>query len=105
NEAPGEPAVPETFAAEPAPAVPAPLAPAAAKPPPRPSSTTRPSSTSRRPGAKKAAAKKTTTAAAVDPRFENGPLAVVDCEDGQVSAYCVGGLVLDVPAKSLPALV
>uniref|UniRef100_UPI0034DECB60 telomere-associated protein Tap n=1 Tax=Streptomyces flavofungini TaxID=68200 RepID=UPI0034DECB60 len=26
-------------------------------------------------------------------------------EDGEVSAYCVGGLVLDVPAKSLPALV
>ncbi|MFD2691065.1 hypothetical protein ACFS5L_40455 [Streptomyces phyllanthi] len=45
------------------------------------------------------------SAAAVDPRFENGPLAVVDCEDGQVSAYCVGGLVPDVPAKSLPTLV
>ncbi|MFI1169284.1 telomere-associated protein Tap [Streptomyces sp. NPDC020801] len=105
NEAPGEPAVPETFAAEPAPAAPAPSASAAAKPPARPAaSTTRPTSTSRRPGAKKAAAKKT-TAAAVDPRFENGPLAVVDCEDGQVSAYCVGGLVLDVPAKSLPTLV
>ncbi len=51
-------------------------------------------------------AKKTTaSAAAVDPRFENGPLAVIDCEDGQVSAYCVGGLVLDVPAKTIPALV
>jgi hypothetical protein len=48
---------------------------------------------------------KKTTAVAVDPRFENGPLAVIDCEDGQVSAYCVGGLVLDVPAKSLSALV
>ncbi|MFI1510195.1 telomere-associated protein Tap [Streptomyces sp. NPDC020597] len=105
SEAPDEPAVPETFAAESAPAVPAPSAPAPAKPPARPAaSTTRPTSTSRRPGAKKAAAK-TITAAAVDPRFENGPLAVVDCEDGQVSAYCVGGLVLDVPAKSLPALV
>ncbi|MEV7980865.1 telomere-associated protein Tap [Streptomyces sp. NPDC013157] len=108
GDAPGEPAVPETFAAEPAPAAPAGTvsAPDAAKPPARPAaSTTRPTSTSRRPGAKKAAAKKTTTAAAVDPRFENGPLAVVDCEDGHVSAYCVGGLVLDVPAKSLPALV
>ena len=108
GEAPGEPAVPETFAAEPAPAAPAAAvsAPDTAKPPARPAaSTTRPTSTSRRPGAKKAAEKKTTPAAAVDPRFENGPLAVVDCEDGQVSAYCVGGLILDVPAKSLPALV
>ncbi|MEU9101679.1 helix-turn-helix transcriptional regulator [Streptomyces sp. NPDC048361] len=46
------------------------------------------------------------TAAAMDPRFANGPLAVVDVDaEGQVLAYCVGGLVLDVPAKSLPALV
>ncbi|SFY51168.1 hypothetical protein [Streptomyces sp. F-1] len=51
-------------------------------------------------------AKKTTTpAAAADPRFENGPLAAIHCEDGQVSGYCVGGLVLDVPAKSVPSLV
>ncbi|WP_331736489.1 helix-turn-helix transcriptional regulator (plasmid) [Streptomyces canus] len=102
SEATDEPAVPETFTAAPAPA---PSEPVAARPPARPASTARPAATSRRPGAKKAAAKKTTAAAAVDPRFENGPLAVVDCEDGQVSAYCVGGLVLDVPAKSLPALV
>ncbi|MFB7258110.1 helix-turn-helix transcriptional regulator [Streptomyces nojiriensis] len=102
------PVVPEAFtgpAPEPVPA------PAAAVPPSRPkteaSSTTRPSATSRRPGAKKAVAKKTTAAAgAVDPRFENGPLAVIDADaDGQVSAYCVGGLVLDVPAKTIPALV
>ncbi|WP_329156331.1 helix-turn-helix domain-containing protein (plasmid) [Streptomyces sp. NBC_01456] len=97
------PVVPEAFtgpAPEPAPAP-------AVVPPSRPtkeaSSTARPSTTSRRPGAKKAVAK--TTAAAANPRFENGPLAVIDCEDGQVSAYCVGGLVLDVPAKSIPALV
>ncbi|MFE6288230.1 telomere-associated protein Tap [Streptomyces sp. NPDC057877] len=102
-----EPEVPDTFAAAPAPAAEAPSAPAAAKPPARAAaSTTRPSSTSRRPAAKKAVRKDAApSAAAVDPRFENGPLAVVDCEDGQVSAYCVGGLVLDVPAKSLPALV
>ncbi|MFJ1673361.1 telomere-associated protein Tap [Streptomyces bottropensis] len=102
-----ESAVPETFTAVPAPAAaPAPSAPAAAKAPARPAaSTTKPSPTSRRPGAKKAAKATAPTAAVVDPRFENGPLAVVDCEDGQVSAYCVGGLVLDVPAKSLPALV
>ncbi|MFI8007980.1 telomere-associated protein Tap [Streptomyces sp. NPDC086010] len=96
------PVVPEAFTGpEP---VPAP----AAVPPSRPaaSSTARPS-TSRRPGAKKAAqsAPSPATRAASDPRFENGPLAVIDCEDGQVSAYCVGGLVLDVPAKTIPALV
>jgi hypothetical protein len=45
------------------------------------------------------------TPAGADPRFENGPLAVVDVEDGNVAAYCVDGLVLDVPAKSIPALV
>ncbi|MFE4258262.1 telomere-associated protein Tap [Streptomyces sp. NPDC056883] len=44
-------------------------------------------------------------AAAPAPRFENGPLAVLDVTDGDVSAYCVNGLVLDVPAKSLPSLV
>ncbi|MFI7329694.1 telomere-associated protein Tap [Streptomyces rubiginosohelvolus] len=43
-------------------------------------------------------------AGGADPRFENGPLAVVDAVEGQVLAYCAGGLVQDVPAKSLPAL-
>ncbi|WP_031066167.1 telomere-associated protein Tap [Streptomyces sp. NRRL F-5527] len=76
-------------------------APAAAS---RPARTTRTSSTSRRPGAKKAAPAGT-PAGGADPRFENGPLAVVDVEDGKVLAYCTGGLVLDVPAKSLPSLV
>jgi transcriptional regulator with XRE-family HTH domain len=100
-------AAPETLAATPAAAgrttQKSAAAPAA---PTRPARTTRPSSTSRRPGARKAAPKKNAAAAAaVDPRFENGPLAVVDVEDGQVFAYCVGGLVLDVPAKSIPALV
>ncbi|MFE2359005.1 telomere-associated protein Tap [Streptomyces parvulus] len=76
-------------------------APAAA---PRPAPATRSTSTSRRPGAKKAAPANT-PAGGTDPRFENGPLAVVDVEDGKVLAYCVGGLVLDVPAKSLPSLV
>lgn len=71
---------------------------------PRPARTARPSSTSRRPGARKVAPT-ATQAGGIDPRFENGPLAVVDVEDGNVLAYCVGGLVLDVPAKSLPALV
>ncbi|MEU7596556.1 helix-turn-helix transcriptional regulator [Streptomyces sp. NPDC039022] len=76
-------------------------APAAA---PRPARTTRPASTSRRPGTRKAAPAGT-LASGTDPRFENGPLAVVDVEDGKVLAYCTGGLVLDVPAKSLPSLV
>ncbi|MFH9983306.1 telomere-associated protein Tap [Streptomyces sp. NPDC017179] len=84
----------------PAPA-PGPAAPQAA---PRPARTAGPSSTSRRPAAKKATPAGT-PAGWTDPRFENGPLAVVDVEDGQVLAYCVGGLVLDVPAKSIPALV
>ncbi|MFB6513095.1 helix-turn-helix domain-containing protein [Streptomyces virginiae] len=70
----------------------------------RPASTTRTSPTSRRPAVKKAAPANT-PAGGTDPRFENGPLAVLDVEDGKVLAYCTGGLVLDVPAKSLPSLV
>lgn len=103
------PVVPETFTGPtPEPAPTAPVAVSPSRPKSEAPGTTRPSATSRRPGAKKAVAKKTTAAAAadVDPRFENGPLAVVDADaDGQVSAYCVGGLVLDVPAKTIPALV
>ncbi|MBK3643704.1 helix-turn-helix transcriptional regulator [Streptomyces sp. MBT33] len=95
------PVVPEAFTG---PTAEAPAAPAAAV---RPAPAAKPAASSRRPGAKKAVAKKTTaSAAAVDPRFENGPLAVIDADaGGQVSAYCVGGLVLDVPAKTIPALV
>lgn len=69
---------------------------------PHPGATTR--LTSRRSPARKAAPAGT-PAGGADARFENGPLAVVDVEDGQVLAYCVGGLVLDVPAKSIAALV
>ncbi|MFK4227573.1 telomere-associated protein Tap [Streptomyces sp. NPDC019890] len=87
-------------AAEPANTALRPAAPAAV---PRPAVTTRP--TSRGPAAKKAAPAGT-PAGGTDARFENGPLAVVDVDaDGQVLAYCVGGLVLDVPAKSIAALV
>ncbi|MFF2328692.1 MULTISPECIES: telomere-associated protein Tap [unclassified Streptomyces] len=72
---------------------------------PRPARTTRSSSTSRRPGARKAAPT-AIPAGGADPRFENGPLAVLDVDaDGKMLAYCTGGLVLDVPAKSLPSLV
>ncbi|MEU8622768.1 helix-turn-helix domain-containing protein [Streptomyces sp. NPDC048623] len=129
--APEEPAapVPATFTGPPAPAeaptlstgpapeaaamtstentqTPAPAAPVAAAAPAeaRPAPAARTSATSRRPAAKKAAPPNT-PAGGTDPRFENGPLAVVDVEDGKVLAYCTGGLVLDVPAKSLPSLV
>ncbi|MGW4689661.1 telomere-associated protein Tap [Streptomyces sp. NPDC004244] len=82
----------------------APVAAAAPAAETRPAPATR-TSTSRRPAAKKAAPANT-PAGGTDPRFENGPLAVVDVdENGQVLAYCTGGLVLDVPAKSIPALV
>ncbi|MGX1025746.1 telomere-associated protein Tap [Streptomyces sp. SAI-097] len=73
--------------------------------PPRATPASAPSSTVRHAGTRQA----TPSGAAEDdrgPRFENGPLAVVDVDaDGQVLAYCTGGLVLDVPAKSVPALV
>ncbi|AXI91266.1 transcriptional regulator (plasmid) [Streptomyces sp. ETH9427] len=86
----------------PVPDTPAVAAPAATT---RLARTTRSLSTSRRPGAKKAAPSGT-PASNTEPRFVNGPLAVVDVEgDGTVLAYCTGGLVLDVPAKSIPALV
>ena len=62
-------------------------------------------SVSSRTAARKTPAKPAPVASGADPRFAHGPLAVVDVEDGQVFAYCVGGLVLDVPAKSIPALV
>ncbi|MFC8440267.1 telomere-associated protein Tap [Streptomyces griseoincarnatus] len=112
-ETPAVPAAPAPSAAEPAQARTAPTGPAAKPantalrpvapaPVPRPAVSTRP--TSRRPAAKRAAPA-SAPAGGADPRFENGPLAVVDVADGQVLAYCVGGLVLDVAAKSLPALV
>ncbi|MGA5008969.1 telomere-associated protein Tap [Streptomyces koyangensis] len=97
-------------ATDPEPA-PAPAPAPAAVPPSRPDTTTgdtpRPAPRPSRPATRRPTARKTTTATATpaDPRFENGPLAVIDCEEGQVSAYCVGGLVLDVPAKTIPALV
>ncbi|MFF8531758.1 helix-turn-helix domain-containing protein [Streptomyces sp. SAS_267] len=83
-----------------------PIAPAAAsQAAPRSSRTAGPPSTSRRPAVRKAAPAGS-PAADTDPRFENGPLAVVDVDaDGQALAYCTGGLILDVSAKSLPSLV
>ncbi|MET8606340.1 helix-turn-helix domain-containing protein [Streptomyces rubiginosohelvolus] len=95
-------AVPAGPAAEPGSTTPHPPAPARVSAgAPRPPAGVGPMS--RRPPA--GPARTPAPAGGADPRFENGPLAVVDAVEGQVLAYCVGGLVLDVPAKSLPALV
>jgi DNA-binding transcriptional regulator YiaG len=111
-ETPAVPAVPAPSVAEPAKArteptdpIPEPVSQDTAMRPavPHPVATTRPAS--RRPPARKAAPAGS-PAGGAEARFENGPLAVVDVDaDGQVLAYCVGGLVLDVPAKSIAALV
>ncbi|MFH9672299.1 telomere-associated protein Tap [Streptomyces sp. NPDC017405] len=57
--------------------------------------------------ARKTAARATTDgAAAPDGAYAHGPLLVLDADaDKQVTGYGVGGLILDVPAKTLPALV
>jgi len=97
--------VPETTttrAPRPAPAPDVTATPVSEPPQPRPAGPSR-TPASRRPGARRPAP--ANTRPGTDPRFENGPLAVVDVDNGQVVAYCVGGLVLDVPAKSIPALV
>ncbi|MER7722342.1 helix-turn-helix transcriptional regulator [Streptomyces sp. NPDC096323] len=110
--APAAPIAPVTPAVE----APSPAAPAAARsttaasPAPaagaaRPSTSPTPGSAARTESHRPVAAKAPMTPAQTDPRFANGPLAVVDVEDGHPVAYCVGGLVLDVPAKSVPALV
>ncbi|AVZ77965.1 transcriptional regulator (plasmid) [Streptomyces lunaelactis] len=84
-----EPAAPAPQVAVPAAPVPVPAAASAPEP-------VRPSVASRRPAPKQPAP------AGVEPRFVNGPLAVLD---GDGTAYCVGGLVLDCPAKDIPGLV
>lgn len=98
-----DPAEAETLSAGPAPEVaaitatentqiPAPAAVAAAPAAaPSPADTTSPLSSRRVSGRK--AAPVGTPAGGADPRFEYGPLAVVDVEDGQVLAYCTGGTV------------
>ncbi|MEW2435998.1 helix-turn-helix domain-containing protein [Streptomyces caniferus] len=74
-------------------------APAAAS---RPVRTARPSQATRRPGAKAAPAR----TPALGGAYAHGPLLVLDTDaEKQVTGYGIGGLVLDVPAKSLPALV
>ncbi|MEU4012841.1 helix-turn-helix domain-containing protein [Streptomyces pseudogriseolus] len=92
--------------ADSAPAAPVTAASASAAPAPvsRPARTFTSATPSRRPGARQAEAVRSPTSG-TGAEFEHGPLAVIDVADGQVSGYCTGGLVLDVPAKSLPALV
>ncbi|KUO15920.1 telomere-associated protein Tap [Streptomyces dysideae] len=59
--------------------------------------------TSRRPGMKKAAPAGTAVSGGA---YAHGPLLVLDADsDRRVTGYGVGGLIMDVPAKSLPALV
>lgn len=83
---------------------PAPLPGTVSRAVPRPARAGGPAPAPQRTGVKRAA-DAGTSAGGAEPAFGNGPLAVVDVEEGQVSAYCAGGPVLDVPAKSLPALV
>ncbi|MFB8406313.1 telomere-associated protein Tap [Streptomyces sp. NPDC055912] len=111
--APSPTAPPEPASGQPqtAPALPsattrptAPQPPAAAAPHQAP--ITRPTPMSGRAGVRKATQASTPMSEGMDPRFANGPLAVVDLDaDGQVLAYCTGGLVLEVPATSLSSLV
>ncbi|KUO15955.1 hypothetical protein AQJ91_38730 [Streptomyces dysideae] len=61
-----------------------------------PAGASRSASTSRRPASPKAAAP------VADSRFPNGPLAVLD---GDGTAYCLGGVLLDCPATTVPQLV
>ncbi|RRQ72578.1 transcriptional regulator [Streptomyces griseofuscus] len=83
-----------------------PAAPATAPPPAtpaRPARAAQPSPSSRRPDAKKAAPAHTP---APGSRYTHGPLLVLDADaERKVTGYGIGGLILDVPAKSLPALV
>ncbi|MBF6050049.1 helix-turn-helix domain-containing protein [Streptomyces sp. NRRL B-1677] len=99
----------ETFASrieQPAPVVPAeepapaPAAPAAAAPAEVPQQ--QPGPMARRTAPHRPAKKTTPTRPAVDPRFPHGPLAVLD---GDGSAYCTGGVVLECPATTIPQLV
>ncbi|SPF07193.1 telomere-associated protein Tap [Streptomyces sp. MA5143a] len=75
----------------------------AAGPPPRAPRAERAASGPRRPAAKKLAPANTP---APGGPYAHGPLLVLDADsERNVTGYGVGGLILDVPAKSLPALV
>ncbi|MFI2413722.1 telomere-associated protein Tap [Streptomyces sp. NPDC018947] len=74
----------------------------AAAAPPRPRSTPPPRS-SHRPGVQGAASSGTAVSAGA---YAHGPLLVIDADaDRNVTGHGVGGLLLEVPAKSLPSLV
>lgn len=94
---PRVPSAPETtFEPEPAPAPAsssAPTTPVRSAPPATPPA-------GRRPAVRKTP--RISSPVAADPQFAHGPLGVLD---GDGSLYCPGGLVLDCPAKFLPALV
>ncbi|MET9928243.1 MULTISPECIES: helix-turn-helix domain-containing protein [unclassified Streptomyces] len=102
--------VPDTSTVPATTPVPAPAAEPAEKPPapttaPSPPPAAHPTAPPR-PNTRPATRTTLPPTAASDPRFANGPLAVIDTDDqGQALGYCVGGLILDVPAKTLPALV
>ncbi|MFI9045940.1 telomere-associated protein Tap [Streptomyces sp. NPDC053427] len=122
-------AAPDPVVPAPAPAAPQAKPAAATRPspptPPTPPSPSRPASPPppasppspppSRPAAKRPAPRRAPQSAPVDPRFMNGPLAVVDVAaddegdadavNGPATAYCVGGVVLECPATTLPALV
>lgn len=105
-------ATPPSVTAEPAPApaVPRPAEPPAPRPPvpepPAPEPVAHRAAPAARPRtaapSHRPAAGKPATPSAVDPRFAHGPLAVLD---GDGSAYCAGGLVLDCPARDIVSLV
>lgn len=100
--APAE-AAPSAPAATVAAPVPAPPVPAPAATPPSPTAAPRPARGSRRPGAPRAAAH--SPAPLGSGAYGHGPLLVLDADDEQqVTGYGTGGLLLDVPSKSLPAL-
>ncbi|WEH12293.1 helix-turn-helix domain-containing protein [Streptomyces sp. VNUA24] len=97
----GAPEAPATAETEKAPPTPpqAAAAPATVTPP----RAARAPQTSRRPGTKKAAPAGTAVSGGA---YAHGPLLVLDADsERNVTGYGVGGLILDVPAKSLPALV
>jgi len=103
--APAVPSAPaEAAPSAPAAAVTAPV-PAPAAAPPSPAAAPRPARGSRRPGASRVAAAHS-PAPAGSGAYGHGPLLVLDADTGrQVTGYGTGGLLLDVPAGSLPALV
>ncbi|MFD8901245.1 telomere-associated protein Tap, partial [Streptomyces ardesiacus] len=77
--------------------------PAAAPPPAAAARAGRPAQTSRRPGTAKTAVPRTPAPGGA---YMHGPLLVLDADtERNVTGYGVDGLILDVPAKSLPALV